>query len=129
MSSGVLASVVRGQADRSARPQDAVWRVQSSYLLLLFLVAVALLPLLWMVSTSLKPGVPRGVQPVAAAQQGDCGPTIPDTWNRVPFPGPLANTMFITAFALFGSIALRFDHRLRVRQAAFPGTQRLVSPS
>ena len=54
MSSGVLASMVRGQPI-GLRVRSAIWRVVV-YLLLLVLVAVALLPLLWMVSTSLKPG-------------------------------------------------------------------------
>ena len=41
------------------------------YLLLLFLVAVALLPLLWMVVDVAQAGFPGGVEPVAAALQGD----------------------------------------------------------
>ena len=54
MSSGVLAAAMRGKPI-GLRIRRVAWRV-IVYLLLLILVAVALLPLLWMVSTSLKPG-------------------------------------------------------------------------
>ena len=70
MSSGVLASVIRGKPI-GLRVRKTRYGGSIVYLLLLFLVAVALLPLLWMVFDVAQAGLHRGVQPVAAALQGD----------------------------------------------------------
>ena len=120
MSSGVLASVVRGQPI-GLRVRGAVWRV-FVYLLLLFLVAVALLPLLWMVSTSLKPGFIEAYS-LSLLPSKVMWSNYPETWNRVPFPGPLANTMFITAAALFGSLLSASITGFAFARLRFPGRE------
>ena len=56
MSSGVLAAAMRGKPI-GLRVRKTLWRA-IVYLLLLILVAVALLPLLWMVSTVAQAGLP-----------------------------------------------------------------------
>ena len=118
MSSGVLAAAVRGKPV-GLRVRKAAWRV-IVYLLLLLLVAVALLPLLWMVSTSLKPGYLEAYS-LSLLPSKVTWSNYPDTWNRVPFPGPMANTIFITALALFGSLVSASITGFAFARLRFPG--------
>ena len=118
MSSGVLAAAMRGKPI-GLRVRKTLWRA-IVYLLLLILVAVALLPLLWMVSTSLKPGFLEAYS-LSLLPSKVTWSNYPDTWNRVPFPGPMANTIFITALALFGSIVSASITGFAFARLRFPG--------
>ena len=111
---------------RTATARGAVWRV-FVYLLPLFLVAVALLPLLWMVSTSLKPGFIEAYS-LSLLPSKVTWSNYPDTWNRIPFPRPLANTLFITAAALFGSLLSASITGFAFARLRFPGRE-VCSPS
>ena len=118
MSSGVLTAAVRGKPI-GLRVRKTVWRV-IVYLLLLVLVAVALLPRLWMVSTSLKPGFVEAYS-LSLLPSKVTWSNYPDTWNRVPFPGPMTNTIFITALALFGSLVSASITGFAFARPRFPG--------
>ena len=80
MSSGVLAAAVRGKPI-GIRVRRAVWRV-IVYLLLLILMAVALL---WMVSTSLKPGFLEAYS-LSLLPSKVTWSNYPDTWTSTRTP-------------------------------------------
>ena len=88
----------------------------------------ALVPFVWMISTSLKtPGqlfeFPPEWIPNPVAWR-----TIADAWNALPFGAMVLNSVFVTALAMFGELGQRGARGLRLRPLPVPLPERAVPP-
>jgi len=75
-----------------------------TYLLLLLGAAVILIPLYWMISTSLKAETKLFVLPPQVIPDPIVWRNYIDVWTIQPFTGYFINTIFVTALAMSGEI-------------------------
>lgn len=118
MSTSILQSVTQGKSV-GIRVRRILWRV-TVYVLLFAMVFVALLPLIWMVSTSLKPGYIEAYSLKLFPSKATWS-NYPYTWKRVGFPKYLKNSIFITSAALFGSLLSASVTGFAFARLKFPG--------
>ncbi|MEJ7901991.1 MAG: carbohydrate ABC transporter permease [Thermomicrobiales bacterium] len=96
-------AVTRAQGPRRSQTGDIAVRVVV-YALILLGVAIVMIPFLWMISTSLKPESELFVYPPEWIPTPLQWGNYSEAWNALPFNRFLANTLFMTALAMFAEV-------------------------
>jgi multiple sugar transport system permease protein len=95
------------------------------YAMLILLGAMFVMPLLWMVSTSLKTNEQLGLWPPAWLPNPVISQNYPDAWNSAPFALYLRNTLIITTLALIGQVFSASAVAYGFARLRFPGRDAL----
>ena len=99
------AAVLTTEARQRRRKVRDQLRLVPVYLLLALGSVFALVPFIWMVSTSLKSQQQLFVFPPAWIPDPIRIANYAEAWNALPFSAMLMNTIFVTALAMFGELA------------------------